>query len=86
MEWIFIGGLLVYLLVLLRFFPELFAPRCPFCGARLERRFDSAIVSFGKHWHLGLRKFMCPQCFYSHRRPVIYRDPEVTKHEASSVR
>ncbi len=86
MEWIFLGALVLYILALLRFLPGLFAPRCPVCGARLERRFDIAIVSFRKHWHLGWRKFICPQCLYSCRRPVIYRDPKEIQYEARALR
>jgi hypothetical protein len=85
MEWIILGALILYLLALLRFFPELFVPRCPICGARLERRSDTAIFSLRNHWHLGWRRFSCLQCLYYYRRLVFFRGSEV-KDEASALR
>ena len=86
MDWIFLSALVAYLQALLRFFPELFAPRCPICGARVERRFDAAIVHFSKQWKLGWQKYACPQCLYSYRRPVVYRMPKEDGYETRAVR
>ena len=86
MEWIFLGAVVVYMLALLRFFPELFERRCPVCGSRVERRFDVAIVQVSKHWKLSWRKFTCPQCLYSYRRPVIYSDPKESEYETRALR
>jgi len=86
MEWIFLSALIVYILTLRRFFPELFAPRCPVCEARVEQRFDIAIVHFSKRWKLGWRKFTCPQCLYSYRRPVIYQDYKESENETRALR
>jgi hypothetical protein len=86
MGWIFIGALIAYLFLLRRFVPGLFAPRCPLCGARLERRFNSPTASFGKRWHYGWGRFACTQCLYYHDRPVVYRDREVKTDEARALR
>ena len=86
MEWIFLSALVVYLLMLGRFFPELFAPHCPICQAQVEHRFDLAIVHFSKQWKLGWRKFTCPQCLYSYRRPVVYRELKESRYETRAVR
>lgn len=77
MVWLIGGALVLYLFALWRIFPGLFVPVCPICGARLERRIDIAVLNFGKHLHLGMRRFVCPQCPYSHHRPAVYRDPVV---------
>lgn len=86
MEWILFGALILYFSLLVHLAPDLFARRCPICGARLEYRFDVAIVSPGTDWHLGWRKWLCPECLYSHRRPVIYRDSKENEYEARAVR
>jgi hypothetical protein len=86
MEWILLGALVLYLSALVRFAPGLFAPRCPICGTRLERRSDVDVVSFRTHWHIGWRRWVCPECLFSHRRPVIYRDPKETEYEARALR
>lgn len=85
MEWILFFVCLIWLLLLIRLFPALFAPHCPVCGARLQRGDVVEIQPIGKHKHLGWRNFVCPQCLYRHRRPVIYSDSEVTKYEARAL-
>jgi hypothetical protein len=86
MEWLLLGSCLIWLLILFRFVPAIFAPRCPFCGAHLTRGDAIEILPIGKHRHLGLRRLICPQCPYYHNRPVIYSDTEVTRYEARTLR
>lgn len=83
---LFVGIGILWLLIVARFSPDLLAPRCPLCGARLEQREDTSIARLWKLWHWGWRRFSCTRCLYYHRRPVIYRQAEETKHEASALR
>ena len=86
MEWIFVSALVVYLLALRRFFPEFFAPHCPVCDAHVERRFDITILQFSSRWILAWRKYTCPQCLYSYRRPVMHRDQKASEYETRALR
>jgi hypothetical protein len=74
MATILIGVALAYLVILLRIFPDLMAPRCPWCGARLERRPVLESSQVQGHWHIGWHRYSCVQCLYFHRRPFLYRE------------
>ncbi|CAG0945402.1 hypothetical protein ANRL1_02326 [Anaerolineae bacterium] len=75
---------LAYFLALLKFAPEIFTPRCPICSAPLERREITGTRFSLNKWRLGWRRFSCTACLYFHRRPVIYRDDQVSKYETHS--
>jgi hypothetical protein len=84
MEWMAFIGCIVWILVLVLFFPALFAPRCPDCSARLERGEDQDRLVW-KGWYLGTRRFYCPRCTYAHQRPIIRHMAEKVNHETSET-
>jgi hypothetical protein len=77
MDWVFVAGLALYFLVLLRFAPELFAPHCPLCSAQME----AGDVETFTRWNvrLGLRHFVCPQCLYVQRRLTLHYETKEVK-------
>ncbi len=85
MEWLLLGTWLILIVGIISLYPELVAPRCPICGAHLERRDDIREMGCLKRWCVGLRKFSCPACLYSHRRPILYRRPGVSKYETRAI-
>jgi hypothetical protein len=85
MEWVLIVLAVLYLLVLLRAFPMLLAPRCPLCGAHLESHLTEEHQRVWRRWHIGWRKFSCVQCLYYHNRPYIFRSIEEPENEPRPV-
>jgi hypothetical protein len=86
MEWVLFGLAFLYLLLLLRVFPELLVPRCPFCGAHLERKITSKSVKVWHRWHVGWRRFSCVQCLYYHERPFVYREIDEMSYRPQQIR
>ncbi len=81
MEWIFIGSLLLFVIAMIRLFPDLVAPRCPLCGAHLQAQ-DVEDVKSWRSWQLGWHRLSCVQCLYFHKRPIFFRSTSATAYEA----
>ena len=85
MEWLFLCAVALFVISMIRAFPELLAPRCPVCGMRLEPSDDVRVALRWNGWAVSWRKFVCPQCFY--RRELLRIVPlnKDLKNEACAV-
>ena len=81
MEITFLLVAALILLLLVRLFPDLVAPRCPICSAHLQptARFRKAFKLIG--WSGYWRTFVCPQCLYRKDLFRISRQAEGMKNE-----
>lgn len=60
------------------------APRCPFCGGRLDARDESAVWVLPGGFRLVRRRFNCAECLYEHQRLWLTRSKEES-HETDSL-
>ena len=78
MDLAYLGLGLVFLIGIIRMFPNVFRPHCPICSAALES-IDLETIGGWQSWFLVWHKFICPDCWYRWRRIEIARRPKGTE-------
>jgi len=81
--WIGIGALLIILAV--RAFPGLVAPRCPICSEPLRADERVEPIAEWARWRLVWRNFVCTFCMYRQRRVELQSKRKEDGYEARIV-
>jgi hypothetical protein len=76
MDWLLLIFGVAVILLLWRIFPDLFAPRCPLCGARLEPNDFARGTFHWRDWIIGWRQYICPQCLSRQELKYFFREEE----------
>ncbi len=86
MEWKIVELWLALLLGIISVVPKFFAPRCPRCKAPMKPDGELESLTHRGDWHLGWRRFSCPECSYGRVALATTNDPTAVKYQTHIIR
>jgi C4-type Zn-finger protein len=85
MDWLWLIFGVAEILLLWRIFPDLFAPRCPICGARLQPHERTHTLFQWHDWETCWHNYICPQCLFRQDYLRIVQKSKDSKYETRTV-